>query len=213
MKQVLISKSTIQACLVAMSRDADRVALMGLGILEDGSVAATDGHVLIYLEHPSTVSMEDYPESTDPLEELTLPLIVPADALKMALKSIGKNKGLQDMTDTLSVEKAHGAYRIRNGLEKSTFTFTPIDREYPNVRRLLPKGTIGTAFRVGLSVEVLENLCKMAKAFSSRKAGETGLFFAFDSSEKMFSVRLLDCDSEYSIVGMPFRIPDGVYDW
>ena len=161
--QISIPAHHIEAALRAVSKDETRYYLAGVFIDARGFIAATNGHVafLAICDEARKVS-----EDTSKLPE---GIIVPSDALTLAIKASGRAAGVYVVFE----RDEQGQWRILYG--PASIAFTPIDGTFPDIRRILPEApeTLTAAHYDPVYIAMLG---KMAAAVNGGKKGLASSF-------------------------------------
>ena len=166
----------------AASTDATRYNLNGVHVGEEGT-AATNGHVL------AMVSGEDM--SSTPL---TIPISVAKDIAKAVKKD---ERGFELESCGSLAAKASYAGTVRE--------FETIDGDFPNLKQVIP--ITEPEFTVGIGIEVLETIIKVARHYTGEK--QRILEFRFNDKLSAFTVKVQgNTDGKLKIVGMPAACTD-----
>ncbi len=167
---------------VARASD-DQHNLSNVHVSKD-STAATNGHVL------AMVAGEDM------LEPMSEPVLIPLGVAKDLAKAVKKDaRGFElERCSSLTARASHGG-TVRE--------FATIDGVFPNVDAVIPKGA--PTFTVGLGIEVLEQIIKVAKHYTGER--RRILEFRFRDDLSAFDVKVQgDVDNRLRIIGMPARV-------
>lgn len=174
---MIIRRETLNAALPATTHDDTRYFLSKVQITPSGEVRATDGHIAIIAKDRHRLPDEDFPIVPgapfhgDP----SSPVLVDATTIKRLTAGTPKGK-------RMPIPVLCGIQISRNGSDH-TFTLAATDlkapvvatvetvngENFPTLERVFPAADkVGTVPMV-LSVEVLENLLKCAKAVQGAK--------------------------------------------
>ena len=169
----------------AASKDGARPNINGVNFGKDGS-AGTNGHVLAMVRNEEGESM--LPDGEEPV---TVPLDVVTELAKASKKGGGDIE--LELVGGIDAVVRH-AGRVRS--------FEGVGDTYPNVDHVLPKGE--PEFVVGIGIEVLETLIKVARHYTGER--QRILEFRFTDNLSVFDVKVQGADDRLRLVGMPARV-------
>lgn len=185
--QVNLNKAFLQGALECAAKRDIRNYLMGvcLDFVNDTEVVyiGTDGHVMF-------IAKETLVESTG--ISLGTQIVIPRASLEMALKNCTKPH------TSLTLEKLEGdTYKLGGSV-----IFTPIEAQYPNYKRMIPKESNGLACQF-----LPEVIVKVHKAFK-HITGQHPYFYPNGDSEA--SVFQDSKRTDFLVVAMPFKSQTGL---
>ncbi len=171
----------------AASKDAGRLPINGVNIGKDGS-AGTNGHVLAMVRNEDDESMLGLDS-----ESVTIPLDVAKDLAKAIKKLPASQRAELESQGERSARLSYAGVSQEFPLEPS---------EFPNVDAVLP--TAEPEFTVGIGIEVLETLIKVARHYTGER--QRILEFRFSDNLSVFEVKVQGADERLRLVAMPARV-------
>ena len=208
---MLIHKRILAVLRFATTPDDTRYALNSYGLGPDGSICATDGHLMLYSEKPADAPPEDFPVLPNPFDVgSTVAVVLPVDAADAAVRAIKKTQSIP-VLDHIAVAPANGDPHVLR--VAATDLNTPFDTtvhsegQFPAWRKVVP--TKEPTLTVHLGADMLIAIGRAAKV-ATKGSGSTGPVVKFEFTGKTDSdpIRItFSCEvgSEVHGVVMPCR--------
>jgi hypothetical protein len=203
---MLITKRSLQVAKAA-STGLVRPGLNAILVEPDGTVVATDGHILVTFKDEMACDPKEFPE-TDGInavdEEPLKPVAISLEQLQLIEKSISTKTTIPALLGfAIDAKKTNEGDHIHVGVNRlgdsMAFKLRKIDGEYPNWRKVVD--TKKANLRVGFGVDVLGKVLGTMKALGVK---HFGFEFTGDASHP---VRIWTKDGVRGVI-MPCRI-----DW
>mgnify|MGYP001608434969 CR=1 FL=1 len=168
---MIIRRETLQAVLPATASGDTRYSLHAINVRPDGTVEATDGHIAIQAREKGRLPDEDFPivpgvESFHGNPDGNV--LIPVDVVKAMLGTMPKKTTLPIL---------HAVQLAKKGTEgAATITATDLQAprvakidpsaagQYPSIDRVMPAADKPDTVELLLAADVLEVLCKAARA-------------------------------------------------
>ena len=206
---MLIHKLILQALKFAVASKDARPCLTGYGLSSDGAVCVTDGHLMLYSEHPSDEPPKDYPRLPTPIDAgAPVNQVLPLPEADAAMKGIKGKQTIPILNHVVVVPASDGA-RLRvasTNLESAFDTTVRSEDQFPNWRRVVP--TKDTKLTILLGADMLIAIGRAAKTAKPKAEGSTGNVVRLEISSEKDGIRIsFPCDVGGEILGvaMPCR--------
>lgn len=165
MKSILPKEAFVVA--KAASDDACRPQLNGVHFRPDGSIEATNGHMLLRFTPNTDPESVEYPAKAVGVDNLAdIPpagVIVPTETCTDAAKALPKRQRMPVLNNVVMAE-CNGTVRLAStDLEKrSDHVAKPVDMPYPNTDQVFPKDD--PTLVIGFDAHYLKTLAEAALA-------------------------------------------------
>lgn len=225
---MIIRRETIKAVIPATSHDDTRYFLTAVQIEPDGTVVATNGHVLLTAKDRSAFVDADFPQtartSTQPVPSPDKPVLLKAETAERLIGAMPKRSPIPILQAVQIAQDDKGAYAVATDLQIPVTVDLEFPGEndagqFPSWRRVMPKDDQPYA-AVKLGVPVLEALIKAAKAVTTQKV-HSGPFITLEIPIALeayagkdhtkglisaFRVRIAGTDVDVDGCAMPVRV-------
>jgi hypothetical protein len=191
---MIIRAETLKAVLPAVSNDDTRYLLDGVHVRPDGTIEATNGSVAIQAKEHTPMPDEDFPlipgvesfhgnpEGNTLISTAIVTSVLSAIAKRSTipiLQCVQLAKNGTDGTATLAATDLQAPRVAKIG---------PTEQPFPAIDRVMPKADKPDTVDVLFAVDVLETICKAARAASgtgkAKKAPIVRFSVPYDESER-----------------------------
>ena len=200
----------------AASQDETRYNINGVRIEADGTTIATNGHWLckVELEHADPKEWPTMPDGAVPSDAPLEPFTLPLDTVAKLVKALPKREPrtmpiLANAALDVDATNANGAARFyATDLESmDRIEGRKIGNDYPDWRMVMPKEAPEVTF--GISLVLLEGLCKAVREFSPDKKSSDTLPLKFELGKDEFCPIKITAEHDggtLTAVLMPMRL-------
>jgi hypothetical protein len=182
---MLTNVATLRALTHIAADQDDRygcISYVHVAQMEDGAVRAqaTDGHIALRVTErwDKTVPVADLPAGVDHAGDASAPVLVPIAAIKaITSEKTPRKSPLQNVMNTVAVVPANGrparVARWSNAWREVALATREDDAvAFPKIEKAIPEPD-ARPLMVALNVDLLENLCRAARALQADKKQAT----------------------------------------
>ena len=178
---MIIRRETLLAVLPATCEDKGRYYLQAIQVEPDGSIVATDGHILLVAKESGRFPDSEFP-TKEPLPtyngDATVPVMLTTELVAKLIGAMPKKARIPILAACQVGQNGAGTFAAATDLETAIVKHLDPPGEYnrfPDWKRVMPAAD-RPALHLSLAVEVLEDLIKAAKAIGGRDKGQTITF-------------------------------------
>lgn len=183
---MLINRETLAAALPACTKDVSRYHLKAVQIMPDGCVRATDGTIALMASTISPTKDEEFPTRDMPeMEQIEAPVLIDASVIERLIKGTPKRPTIPVLSCIRVGRSGGAAVLVSTDLEMPTVARVEQDssNHFPDLDKVLPK-IDEPAIQVCLAVDVLERICKVAKAAHQNGPRTAAITFYVRTADK-----------------------------
>jgi len=160
-------------------------------LVSDNYTAATDGHVLAFVNRPKGET-EDFPVSPDgsPAKPKQGKFLLSLDDAKKLEKAIPSKSRFPICLNSMPLEPSNGYRKILAGEPGSMtpYVFTPPEEKFPNFKCVWPTGK--PVFQISFGVKILKRLLTVIERASEDRTPMISFDFHGDDKAAKFTARL-----------------------
>lgn len=167
---MLLRRELLKTALLATTNDETRYVLSAVQVQPDGSVRATDGHILVYARDPHPQEDADFPTvaGAQPITAPSAPVLLPADLAKRLLAGMPKKSTVPVLgcVQLGTVNGGGGVQAVSTDLSVPVIADLTAAQalQFPSTDRVMvTDGQRPAVIKLCLSAEMLTRLAQIAR--------------------------------------------------